>query len=381
MSPVIDLLKSLVAINSINPDLVPGGPGETAAAAFVADWFKVRGFEVHRHEATPGRPSIVAIAKGKGGGRSLMLNGHLDTVGVAGYDGNPHAPRIADGRLYGRGSGDMKAGVAAMMVAAARAKAMDLAGDILVACVADEEYASIGSEEVARAYRPDAVIVTEPTNLDIVVTHKGFVWFDVVVEGRAAHGSRPEEGIDAIAKAGKFLVALDDYQQRLAAGRQVPLLGAGSVHASLISGGQDMASYPARCTIRLERRMIPGETPASVSGDLQAMIVRIAAADPQFRAGLSQGLARAPLQDPGSSPIVECLRAAAEARLSRVPGRVGMAGWTDSAIFNALGIPSVLFGPTGDGYHGASEWTDIASVEACADILEATIAGYCGDIA
>jgi acetylornithine deacetylase len=378
MSPVIDLLRSLVAINSINPDLVPGGPGEGAAAAFVSDWFKARGFEVHRHEETSGRPSIVAIARGKGGGRTLMLNGHLDTVGVAGYSGDPHDPRIADGRVFGRGSGDMKAGVAAMMVSAERAAKAGLAGGVMVACVADEEYGSLGSEEVSRHYRPDAVIVTEPTNLELVVTHKGFVWFDVTVEGRAAHGSRPEDGIDAIAKAGRFLTALEEYQTQLAAGPKVDLLGTGSVHASLISGGQDMASYPASCTIRLERRTVPGETPQSVRADLEAMIASVRKSDPQFRATLAQGLDRAPLRNPGSSAVVEQVSAAATKRLGPAPERVGMAGWTDSAIFNALGIPSILFGPIGDGYHGATEWVDIASVEACADILEAAIRGFCG---
>ena len=166
-----------------------------------------------------------------------------------------------------------------MMVAAARVAREGLAGDILVACVADEEYGSIGSEEVAQHFRPDAVIVTEPTALELIVTHKGFAWFDVTVEGRAAHGSQPENGIDAIVKAGRFLVALDDYGKRLRRGSQYPRLGTGSVHASLISGGQEMSSYPAHCTIRLERRTIPGETPQSVARDLQEIIDDIAQED------------------------------------------------------------------------------------------------------
>ena len=377
MSGVLELLRSLVRINSVNPDLAHGAPGESQAAAFVAEWFDARGFEVRRLEQRQGRPSIVGIARGRGGGRSLMLNGHLDTVGVANYAGDPFEPRVEGGRVYGRGSGDMKAGVAAMMVAAARVAREGLAGDILVACVADEEYGSIGSEEVAQHFRPDAVIVTEPTALELIVTHKGFAWFDVTVEGRAAHGSQPENGIDAIVKAGRFLVALDDYGKRLRRGSQYPRLGTGSVHASLISGGQEMSSYPAHCTIRLERRTIPGETPQSVARDLQEIIDDIAQEDREFRAQIKQGLARDPLQDPGRSDIVDIVQTAASARLGRTPALIGVGGWTDSAIFNARGIPSVLFGHIGDGFHSATEWADIASVEALTDILADAARRFC----
>ncbi|MEZ5923445.1 MAG: M20/M25/M40 family metallo-hydrolase [Hyphomicrobiaceae bacterium] len=377
MTEVIDLLRDLVRINSVNPDLVPEAAGETAIADFCADWLGRRGFEVVRHETTPGRPSIVGIARGSGGGPTLMLNGHTDTVTIAGYDGDALDARIEHERVWGRGSGDMKAGVAAMMIAAHRAATEGLCGDILVACVADEENGSLGSEEVAAHYRPDAVIVTEPTDLELIVTHKGFVWFDITVEGRAAHGSRPEEGIDAIAKAGRFLLALDEHAQRLLEGERYPRLGTGSVHASIIRGGEEMSSYPAACTIRIERRTIPGETPETVRDQLVALIAQCRAADPLFRATLTQGLARDPLVDPGPSEIVRLVEATAEARLGRKPRCVGTAGWTDSALFNARGIPSILFGHTGGGFHASSEWADIASVEALADILTETAVRFC----
>ena len=290
MSDVIELLSNLIRINSVNPDLVPGAAGEPEAAAFCAAWLSARGFEVHRHEATPGRPSIVGIARGTGGGRSLMFNGHTDTVTIAGYDGDALDARIADGKIYGRGSIDMKAGVAAMMVAAHRAARKGLRGDILVACVADEENGSLGSEEVARHYRPDAVIITEPSDLEIIVTHKGFVWTDVTVEGRAAHGSRPMEGIDAIAKTGRFLLALDEHAQELLTRKPYPLLGTGSIHASIIRGGEEMSSYPARCVIRIERRTVPGETPETVKAELEELLAHCRAADPAFKATLDARL-------------------------------------------------------------------------------------------
>ena len=377
MSDTIDLLADLIRINSVNPDLVAGAAGEREAAAFCADWLSARGFEVHRHEETPGRPSIVGIARGTGGGRSLMFNGHTDTVTIAGYDGDALDPKIAGGKIHGRGSIDMKAGVAAMMVAAHRAAQRGLRGDILVACVADEENGSLGSEEVARHYRPDAVIVTEPSDLAIIVTHKGFVWADVIVEGRAAHGSRPLEGIDAIAKAGRFLLALDEHAQELLTRTPYPLLGTGSIHASIIRGGEEMSSYPARCVIRIERRTVPGETPESVKAELEELLARCRAADPAFKATLSLGFTRAPLIDAGESGIVHLVEQAAKQRLGHTPKRAGMTGWTDCAIFNALGIPSLLFGPSGAGLHAATEWADIASIEAVAEILTETAAAFC----
>ncbi|MCX5215385.1 M20/M25/M40 family metallo-hydrolase [Kitasatospora sp. NBC_00240] len=217
------LLARLISIDSVNPDLVPGGAGETVIADFCGEWLTARGFELHSLEKRPGRPSLVAIARGTGGGRSLMLNGHLDTVSLAGYDGNPLDPQTRDGRMYGRGTFDMKGGIAAMMVAAARATAHgSLRGDVMLACVADEEHGSSGTEEVLESFTADAAIVTEPSHLEVTLAHKGFAWFDVEIEGRAAHGSRPELGLDAIAKAGHFLVALEELESASNRARHTP---------------------------------------------------------------------------------------------------------------------------------------------------------------
>ncbi len=373
----IELLKRLVSINSVNPDLVPGGAGEAEIAGFCAFWLAEHGFEVHRVEEHAGRPSIVGIARGAGGGRSLMFNGHIDTVSIGSYDGDALDPAVRDGRLYGRGSFDMKGGMAAMMVAAARARARGVRGDILVACVADEEHASFGTAEVAARFRTDAAIVTEPSHLELTVAHRGFVWFDVTVHGRAAHGSRPELGIDAIAKAGKFLVALEDYDGRLRAHPSHALLKSGSVHASLIRGGEEISSYPAECRISLERRTIPGETPETVAAELRAIIDGIAAADPDFRASLSTGLSRPPFEVAETEPVVAALDRAAAGRLGHAPVRRGEPFWTDCAILQGAGIPCVMFGADGGGAHAATEWTDIRSVEALADILTETAITFC----
>jgi acetylornithine deacetylase len=373
----VALLAKLVSIPSVNPDLVPGGEGEAGMADYVASWFAAHGFAVHRLERHAGRPSVVGIARGAGGGRSLMFNGHIDTVTLAGYDGDPLDPAIIDGKLHGRGSFDMKSGVAAMMVAAARARDRGIAGDILVACVADEEHASFGTEETIERFRADAAIVTEPSHLEITIAHKGFVWFDVLVQGRAAHGSRPELGVDAIAKAGKFLVELEALDVRLRAEPTHPILGSGSVHASVIAGGEELSSYPARCLIRLERRTVPGETAESAEAELQGIVDRIAAVDPAFRASVTRGLARPPFEVGKDEPIVAALREAAEARLGHRPAWRGEPFWTDCAILQQGGVPCVMFGADGGGAHAATEWASVRSVEALADILADAAARFC----
>src|SRR4051812_34970978 len=213
---ILDLLSTLVAIDSVNPSLVPGGAGEAEIAAFVRDWATAAGLEADVLEGTPGRPSVVVRAPGGGGGRTLLLCGHLDTVTVEGMAA-PHTPRVDGDRLHGRGGYDMKAGVAAALIACREAPALGLAGDVLGAAGADEEHASLGIQEVLGRVRADAAIVTEPTELDVVVAHKGFVWSEVEVTGRAAHGSRPHLGVDAILKCGPILTELGSLDEALGA--------------------------------------------------------------------------------------------------------------------------------------------------------------------
>lgn len=371
------VLAKLVAINSVNPDLVPGAAGEGAISNFCARWLGAAGFEVHRLEAKPGRPSIVGIARGKGGGKSLMFNGHIDTVTLAGYDGDPLAPEIRDGKLYGRGAFDMKSGVAAMMVAAERAKSKGLAGDILVACVADEEYASEGTAEVLRHFSADAAVVTEPSHLELTLAHKGFVWFDVTIHGRAAHGSRPELGIDAIAKAGHFLVALEAHDMALRRKPIHPRLISGSIHASIISGGEELSSYPAECLIRLERRTVPGETPALCENHLREILDRLARDVPDFSYSLTRGLAREPFETDENAEIARAVAAATLRIRGKSPDIRAEPFWTDCALIQAAGIPCVMFGADGGGAHAATEWADLASVEALAAILEDVATEFC----
>lgn len=370
------LLSELVAIDSVNPTLVPGARGEGEVARAIAAWFGERGIEAHLREVLPGRPNVIAVARGRGGGRSLLLNGHLDTVGVVGMAA-PHEPRIENGRLYGRGAYDMKGGVAAAMLATARAAEFDLAGDVIFAGVMDEEHAGLGTQALVSELAADAAIVAEPTELELAVAHKGFVWFEVETRGVAAHGSRPHLGVDAIVKMGKFLTELESLDLGLRRGPLHPLLGGGSVHASLVSGGQELSSYPERCLLSLERRTIPGQNGDGAESELREIFIRISATDAAFEAKLRRGLERAPMETPAHHPFVTAMRGAAEGLLGRPLAPGGVSYWADSATLSSAGIPTVLFGPLGAGAHAVEEWVDLASVERCAEVYLETARRFC----
>lgn len=377
MSETTDLLRQLVAIDSVNPDLVAGGAGEGNIARFVADWLERAGLEVTLEEAAPGRPNVIGVARGSGGGRSLLLNAHMDTVGVAGME-RPHDPVIVDNRLYGRGAYDMKGGLAAIMVAGAEAKQQRLRGDVIVTAVVDEEYASIGTEAIAKRWKADAAIVTEPTELEICTAHKGFAWFTVETSGVAAHGSRPDLGVDAIVKMGKVLIGLEALEDGLrSSGIKHRLLGTGSVHAALIEGGQEWSSYPERCRLAVERRTVPGETLELLEAELATILASITDSDPDFRVTVRTGLAREPFEISEDEPIVRTLWSHARATLGHEPGFGGASGWMDSALLAAAGIPTVVFGPGGEGAHAVVEWSDLTQMEQCVEILAAIAADFC----
>ncbi len=367
MSDVVELASRLVEIESINPDVVAGGSGERGIARFVAEWCERAGLETTLSEPVPGRPNVVAVARGSGDGRSLLLNAHTDTVGVAGM-ADPFVPRLDGGRLYGRGAYDMKGSLAACMLAAAAAKSRALRGDVILTAVADEEFASVGTEAVATSLRADAAIVTEPTEMQLVVAHRGFVAVEVEVQGRAAHGSRPHLGVDAIAKMGRVLVGIEELDRRLRANPTHARLGSGSIHASLIEGGQEFSSYPARCVLQAERRTIPGETAELAEQELREIIARAGEDDPDFSAAVRLPFFREPFEIASEADIVQLVGQQAALVMGTKPDVVGASFWADSALLAAAGIPTVLFGPIGEGAHAEVEWVDVASLERCAEI-------------
>lgn len=374
-SELTSLLCDLVAIDSVNPALVPGGAGEAEIAQYVARWAAERGLEVTTLEGTPGRPTVLIRARGTGGGRTLLLCGHLDTVTVEGM-ADAHVPRIDGDRLHGRGAYDMKAGLAAALVATHQAQQRGLAGDVVAAAVADEEHASIGVQETLATIGADAAIVTEPTDLEVAIAHKGFAWCEIEVTGRAAHGSRPDLGVDAIARAGPVLTELARLDERLA-DHPHPLLGRASVHASTIAGGEELSSYPARCVVGLERRTLPAETRADVERELADLLAGCRARDPDLRVEQRTLLVREPFEISGDAEIVRLVTAAAADVLPRAPRLGGVSYWADSAFIAAAGIPTVLFGPGGQGAHAAEEHVSLADTRAVAATLAGVAERFC----
>jgi acetylornithine deacetylase len=376
MSELGELVAALVRIDSVNPDLQPGAGGEGEIGVFIADWFRANGIETEVQEAAPGRFNVIGIVRGTGNGRSLMLNAHMDTVGHGGM-ADPLSGTIEDNRVFGRGAWDMKGSLAAIMLAAKELAADPPGGDVIVTAVVDEEYASIGTAAIVEQYSADGAIVTEPTQLELSVAHKGFIWFDITTKGVAAHGSQPALGVDAIAKMGRVLVGLETLDARLLAGEKHPLLGAGSIHASLIQGGAELSSYPASCTVAIERRLIPGETPEQAEQELRDILNAAANADPKFEVTLERGLYRSPFEQPLESDIVTIVRAAATSGLGHPPAYAGESGWMDSALLFAAGIPTVIFGPDGAGAHADIEWVDLVSLEQCRQIYVAAARAFC----
>jgi acetylornithine deacetylase len=381
---VRDTLVRLVRINSINPTLAPGAPGEAEIAAFIAGSLRSCGLETRIFEPVPGRASVLGRLAGTGGGRSLMLNAHSDTVDVPGM-AEPFSGAIRDGKVYGRGAYDMKGSLAACMAAAKALAGADagtrLRGDVLVAAVADEEYGSLGTSGLIAQMKVDGkvdgAIVTEPTALEICLAHKGYLWIEVQVTGRAAHGSKFELGIDANMKMGAFLSRLGALECDLRARPPHPLVGPPSLHAAMLSGGTGLSTYASSCLVQIERRTVPGETQAQATAEIQAIVDSLAAADPDFHATVRPFFVRDPFEVAPDAAIVQAVHRAAAKVRGRAPAHIGDTPWMDAALLQAAGVETVVCGAAGAGAHSDIEWVDLDSVVKLAEILAEAALQYC----
>jgi len=372
------LARALVRIDSRNPSLAPDGPGESACVATLREVLDAWGFRTEVHDAVPGRPNLLARVGAARGGRTLMLSGHLDVVGVEGMTHAPFDGTERDGRLYGRGAADMKGGIGAMCAAAWQAAREVLTGEIVLAVTADEEYESIGTRAMLdRGVRADAAIVGEPTCLDVMPAHRGFVWIEIVVSGRAAHGSRWDLGVDAIRHAGLLLAELDRVDAEELPARTHALLGRASLHASTIEGGIGMSTYPDRCVLRIERRTLPGETGEDAVAEVRRACASVRARRPAFASEVSLLMAQGPSDVAAGAPVVralgDALREQGEAvRLS------GMSAWTDAALLNAAGIPAICFGPGDISLaHAAEEYIPLPEIDRATSVLATLARRWC----
>jgi acetylornithine deacetylase len=377
---VVDLLKDLVATNSVNPT-VGRGTGEIAISNLILDRLVSIGkLEVHRQPVTDTRSNVIAILRGSSGGRSLMLNGHMDTVGTDRMTIDPFAPVEENGRLHGRGACDMKGALAAMIGSAKCLvdSGSRLRGDLVLAFVIDEECMSVGTRKLVQEYKADAAIVGEPTGMKVAIAHKGFVWIEVETKGKAAHGSIPEKGVDAIADTAKIISGLEGFQQRLAA-RTHPILGTPKVHSSTIEGGTDWSIIPDRCILRLERRTLPGESTSSVMREIREILDMIKLKNPEFNAVARSLYDVPPLETASGEAIVDLLRRAVSDVSGEQQTPIGVPYWTDGAVLShSAAIPTCIFGPGDIGVaHSADEYVNLRDVLNSAEVYRRVSERFC----
>jgi acetylornithine deacetylase/succinyl-diaminopimelate desuccinylase-like protein len=378
-SQVIELLGAMVRIESVTPSLIPTGAGEAKVAAYMADWLAGAGADVEVLEAAPGRPNVLARLRGSGGGPTLCLNAHSDTVGYAGWPDEALAPRVDGDRIYGLGAADDKGGCTAAMLALAAISESGarLRGDLLVACVADEEGHSIGTEHLVRQGGIDAAIVIEPQPThELVVEHQGFGWIDVITHGVAAHGCEPDTGVDAIVHLAEVITRLHRLDSDVFQPHASKLNGRTVFHTGTISGGTDYATYPSLAQVGIEIGTQPGESLSDRVAEIEAIFAEIAESEKRFSGEVVVRLEREPFVASGHEALQDEVTKAMRTVLDREPVITGMNGWTDAALLQAEGIPTLLLGSTGGNYHTAGEWASISEIVRLTEILEGTARGF-----
>jgi acetylornithine deacetylase len=373
-----DTLVKLVQIDSRNPSLCSDGPGEIQCAEYIAELFKKLEIDYKIHRFSSKQANIVARIKGKGNGKTFLLNAHMDTVGTGGMK-SPFSGNIIDGKIFGRGSHDMKGSLAAIISVAKTLvdNNIELDGDLIIAAVADEEYSSIGTTDLIKNYTADTAIVTEPTNFSLVTAHRGFIWYEVETIGKAAHGSKYDIGIDANMHMGRFLAELDKLEKKLRKQKPAPLVGLPSLHASIINGGTDISTYSAKCTLKIERRTVPGEKESGITNELQNIIDKLSVDDVNFKATVKPFFQRPQFNISSNAEIVKTAESVLNEHFNKHCTFAGAPYWTDAALLSEAGIDTIIIGPIGDGLHTTEEWVDINSLVDLTAVLTKIAITFC----
>jgi len=377
---LIDLVCQLVQIDSVNPWLVKSGVGEAEVVRTIAAWLEPYGLQIHLDEAEEGRFNMVARLPGSGAGKSLCLYAHTDTVGYDLWRERALHPRVDGDRLFGLGAADDKGHCAAAMLALKSIveKQVRLGGDLWLALLIDEEGTSSGAFDFVKRYKPDGLVVLEPFGLgSITVTHQGFGWLDIIVKGRAAHGSAPEAGIDSILHMAEVISRLGQLDRLKYAPTAHPLNGKIVFHTGVISGGTDYATYPAECVLGIEIGTQPGESIQDRLSEIQAIFEEVKGLHPNFEGHVQVRLARDPFQARDHEALWDILASQVEVVTGEKVRATGENAWGDAAIFQEAGIPTLMLGAKGDNLHAPDEWVSISELHKLIEIIEATAIRFC----
>jgi len=377
---IIELLKNQVQIDSSNPWLIPGSTGEGKLGEFINDWLTPLGMDITLEEVEPTRRNLIAKLKGTGGGKSLCLNAHLDTVGYTLWKDRALKPIVQGDHLIGLGSADDKGHCAAVMLALKSIieSNVRLRGDIWIVLTIDEEGTSIGTMHYVKSYQPDAVIVFEPVGLsNIIITHQGFGWLDLIVKGRAAHGCAPEIGIDAIVHMAEVIKRLHELDQSKYTPTRHPLNGKTVFHTGTISGGTDYATYPGSCCLGIEIGTQPGETIEDRLAEIRSIYEDVKRSHPNFEADVEIRLARNPFEATGHEVLLQILSAEVEKETHQPVKPAGANVWADAALFQEAGIPTLMMGAQGANFHAPDEWVSIPELTKLVRIKKNTALTFC----
>lgn len=366
---ILFVLSELVGINSISPTLA-SGPGEREIAEFVGHFLQEFKLDVEIQTVAPDRANVVAVVPGMDRKHSLLLNGHLDTVGIDDM-AEPFRLRQEGDRLYGRGAYDMKGSLAVMLLLAEYFTQHRPPIDVLLTFVADEEDKSIGMEYIVEKWFSDISslpiggLFLEPTEENIGVCHKGFNWCEIEVIGKAAHGSRPYKGVDAILPLRAALDEIAGIQSELLNREADPLLGHATLHTSTIEGGTEWSTIPSRSCLRWERRTLPGEAKEGLRLELNRVIRAVENHAGNHNVNGREVFVRPPYRVSDDAEVVNQLY-----RVSPHSKKVGLSFWSDSALSGLAGIPSPLFGPVGHGAHAVDEWVSLKSLVRVYEVIK-----------
>lgn len=382
---IISLACEMIAIPSYR-----GLKGqETAVAAFIDKFFRGEGIDSKLIPVKDGRCNVVARLSGSGGGRTLILNSHLDTVPP--YDmERPFHPRLERGRIYGRGAVDTKGIIACMIAAMAALKraGLPLKGDLLFTGVIDEEDGSAGTLDlVKRGPGAEGAIVGEPTGFDLCLGQRGLEWLEFTFRGSDTHGGGPAGGANAIRMAGLFIAECEAELAPALKKRAHPLLGSASMNYGFIGGGSQPSTVAGKCVLQIDRRLLPEEDRDAALEEYAALLRALSAKEPHFEGSMrtveagrmEEGYYHTGSLLDASHPLVQAAAESGAQILGAVPSRRAFTAWSDAGVLSSYGgIPSLIFAP-GDlaAAHSANEYMEIKDLLPAALIYALTAARFC----